>query len=120
MTNEAVLALLKKNPISVGCGLLALALGGWIYFRSDAIPAAEAELAEKQAESERLATNLKYSAQLKEQLDKLVAANKETSQAAVEVARKWAAANPMADMVKKGYEAMQPAAKTAKKEKAAV
>lgn len=56
----------------------------------------------------------------RETVEKLVAANKETSQAAVEVARKWAAANPMADMVKKGYEAMQPAAKTAKKEKAAV
>ena len=36
-----------------------------------------------------------------------------------DVARTWATANPMTDMVKKGFEAMQPAAaKTAKKEKA--
>ena len=57
----------------------------------------------------------------RETVEKLVAANKETSQAAVEVARKWATANPMTDAVKKGYEAMQPnAAKATKKEKAAV
>lgn len=57
----------------------------------------------------------------RETVEKLVAANKETSQAAVEVARKWATANPMVDMVKKGYAAMQPVTpKAAKKEKAAV
>ena len=56
----------------------------------------------------------------RETVEKLVAANKETTQAAVEVARKWATANPMADIVKKGFEAMQPAAPKAKKEKAAV
>ncbi len=77
MTNEALVALLKKNPISVGCGILCLALAGGIYFRSDAIPAAEAELAQKQSEAERLSTNLQFSAQLKEQLEALVAANKE-------------------------------------------
>lgn len=77
MTKDALVALLKKNPISLACGLATLALGGWLYFRSDAIPAAEEELAKTQAEAERLATNIKYSAQLKEQLDKLVVANKE-------------------------------------------
>jgi hypothetical protein len=56
----------------------------------------------------------------REVVEKLVAANKETTQAAVEVARTWAKANPMADFVKKGMEAMQPAAPKAKKEKAAV
>jgi hypothetical protein len=40
-------------------------------------------------------------------------------QAAVEVPA-VGRCQPMADMVKKGYEAMQPATKTAKKEKAAV
>jgi len=54
----------------------------------------------------------------REVVEKLVAANKETTQAAVEVARKWATANPMTDIVKKGFEAMQPAAPKAKKEKA--
>ena len=56
----------------------------------------------------------------REVVEKLVAVNKETTQAAVEVARTWATSNPMADIVKKGFEAMQPAAPKAKKEKAAV
>ena len=56
----------------------------------------------------------------REVVEKLVAVNKETTQAAVEVARTWATSNPMADFVKKGMEAMQPAAPKAKKEKAAV
>jgi len=55
----------------------------------------------------------------RETVEKLVAANKETSQAAIEVARTWATANPMVDMVKKGFEAVQPnGAPKAKKEKA--
>lgn len=58
----------------------------------------------------------------REVVQKLVDVNKETAQAAVEVARTWATANPVVDVVKKGFEAMQPASKDAKKkaEKAAV
>jgi hypothetical protein len=56
----------------------------------------------------------------REVVEKLVAVNKETTQAAVNVARTWAQTNPVADFVKKGFEAMQPAAPKAKKEKAAV
>lgn len=58
-------------------------------------------------------------------VEKLVEANKETAQAAVEVARTWAAANPVADALRKGAEAFNPAARSAKRtaktaEKAAV
>lgn len=61
------------------------------------------------------------SGESREVVEKLVQANQDTAKAAVEVARTWATANPMTDMVKKGFAAMQPAAaKTAKKEKAAV
>ncbi len=62
---------------------------------------------------------LTASGDAREVVQKLVEANKETAQAAIEVTRTWATANPMADIVKKGFEAMQPAAapKT-KKEKA--
>ncbi len=58
----------------------------------------------------------------REVVQKIVDANKETAQAAVEVARTWATANPVADVVKKSLEAMQPASKDSKKkaEKAAV
>lgn len=51
----------------------------------------------------------------REVVQKLVEANKETAQAAVEVARTWATANPVADVVKRSFEAMQPAAKDSKK-----
>ena len=60
----------------------------------------------------------------REVIEKLVEANKETSQAALAAARSFATANPMADFVRRGYEAMQPNAATAeprkKTEKAAV
>lgn len=76
MSNEELVALIKKNPISVGCGALSLALIATIYFRSDQIPTAETELGQKASEAQRYALNVKNAAQLKEQLDALVAANK--------------------------------------------
>ena len=76
MTSEEQVALLKKNKISVGLGVLSLVLLALIYFRSGAVPEAEAELTQKMAEAERLAANIKYSDKLKEQLDALVVANK--------------------------------------------
>jgi hypothetical protein len=77
MTNEELLALLKKNPIGVVCAVLSLALGAGIYFRSDEVPAAEAELAQKSEEGARLAANLQNATQLKEQSDALAVAEKE-------------------------------------------
>jgi hypothetical protein len=77
MTNEALMSLLRKNPLSVGCALVSLGLIAAIYFRSDEIPTREAELLEKSAEGERHALNLKNAHELKEQFDTLVAANKE-------------------------------------------
>jgi hypothetical protein len=58
----------------------------------------------------------------REVVQKLVEVNKETAQAAVEVARTWATANPVAEVMKKGFESMQPANKETRKkgEKAAV
>lgn len=77
MTNEELFALLKKNPIGVACGVLSIALGAGIYFRSDEVPAAEAELAQKTEEGSRLAANLQNAAQLKEQDEALTVAEKE-------------------------------------------
>jgi hypothetical protein len=76
MTNEELQAFVKKNPLPVACAVLTIAIGVAFYFRSGDIPAAEVELAQKSAEAERYALNIKYSAQLKEQLEALVAANK--------------------------------------------
>ncbi len=77
MTNEELLAFIKKNPISFGCGVVAVGLAVAIYFRGGEIPAAEAELAQRTAEAERYAANITYSVSLKEQHDALVAAVKE-------------------------------------------
>ena len=77
MTNAELLALLKKNPIGVGCGVLSLLLAGGIYYRGGQVPEAEAELAQKSAEGQRYSSNLKNGVGLKEQFDELVAANTE-------------------------------------------
>ena len=76
MTNEELYAFVKKNPIPVACAVLTVAIGVAFYLRSGDMPAAEAELAQKSAEAERYALNIKYSAQLKEQLEALATANK--------------------------------------------
>ena len=60
ISNEQLFAFIKKNPIGVGCGLLSLALAFAIYYRSDLIPAAEAELDQKGTLSDRYTANLKY------------------------------------------------------------
>ena len=76
MSNAELVAFIKKNPVSVGCGALALALAAAIYFRGGEIPEAEAALAQKSADAERHAANVNNSVQLKEQVDSLVEANK--------------------------------------------
>lgn len=76
MTNQELIALIKKNPIPVACGVILVAVGIGFYFRSGDFPAAEAELAEKSAAAEKYSLNIKYAAQLKEQFEALTQANK--------------------------------------------
>ncbi|HVU26078.1 MAG TPA: hypothetical protein VHE13_18245 [Opitutus sp.] len=76
ITGKQVVALLKKNPVSVSCAVLSLALGAGIYFRGDGMPVAEEQLNKLSDEGGRLATNIKYSAQLNEQLATLLEAEK--------------------------------------------
>jgi hypothetical protein len=71
MTNQELVASIKKNPISVGCIVLSCLLVGAIYFRGDAIAESETVLAQKTAESEKISLNIQYSAQLKEQTEAL-------------------------------------------------
>lgn len=75
MTNQELLALVKKHPIGFGCGALCLVLGVTLYFRSGAIPEAESQLEQKSALAERYRANVTYSAQLQEQLEAVTAAN---------------------------------------------
>lgn len=67
LTGAQLLAFVKKNPISIGSGFLCLLLGAGIYYRGIDVPDLQTELETKTAEGERLAANLKHSAQLKEQ-----------------------------------------------------
>lgn len=76
MTNAELFAFVRKNPIGIGCGFLAVALGAAIYFRSDRVPESEAELEQKSSEAERYKNNLKNATQLQEHYDALVAVNK--------------------------------------------
>ncbi len=85
MTKAELLAFLRKNPIGVGCGVLSLALAGGIYYRGGKVPDAEAELAQKSAEGQRYSANLKNAAQMKEQLDEMVAANTEINRRLIHV-----------------------------------
>ena len=76
MTNEERMALIKKNPISVGCGALSVLLIAGLYFRRDEILSAEADLQQKSGDAEKYALNLKNAHQLKEQFEDLAASNK--------------------------------------------
>jgi hypothetical protein len=80
MTNEEAIALVKKHPVSVGCGVLVLGLALGIYFRSDKLPAAMAELERVSDEGQRLATNIRNATKLDEQLAALTAADQEIGQ----------------------------------------
>lgn len=76
MTNQEAIALLKKNPIAVGCALLAIGLGVGVYLRSDGVPDASQKLDQVSREGQRLAENIRNKAQLSEQLDEMAAAQK--------------------------------------------
>lgn len=77
MTTPELVALIKKNPLSFGCGALSVILAAAVYLRDDEIPGAEAELALRSADGDRIALNIQYSAQLKEHADAIAAAGKE-------------------------------------------
>ncbi len=77
MTTAELIALLKKNPISVGCAAVTLGLAVWTYIDSDDPPRLSTELDQVSTESHRLAANIKNSAQLHEQLNALAAARVE-------------------------------------------
>lgn len=77
MSNEELLAFVKKNLVGTICGGLSLlALGGW-YYRSGDVPTIEQEVAAKSAEAQRYELNLLNAKQLQEHVDALLAANKE-------------------------------------------
>jgi hypothetical protein len=85
MTNEETLLFLRKNTISVSCAVVSILIGLVIYYRSDALPQAEADLAAKAHQGELLAANIEDSAQLKEQHAAMVASNNTISDRMIKV-----------------------------------
>jgi hypothetical protein len=75
MSNEELIAFLRKNAISVACVIASLLIGLTLYYRSDELPEAEKVLGERQKEGELLAANIEDSADLKEQHAAIVEAN---------------------------------------------
>jgi hypothetical protein len=67
---------LKKNPIGVGCGLLAVLLIAGAYYRSSAVPELNELLDQKLTERARVAANVKNATGLTDQLARLTRAQK--------------------------------------------
>jgi hypothetical protein len=76
MSTQKLASGMKRKPLVLGCVVVSVILAGAIYWRSGSIPEAERLLAEKSAEAEKLATNIRFSAQLKEQTEAVESAIK--------------------------------------------
>lgn len=85
ISNEQVVALLKKNPVVTVAVIVCIGLAAAHYFRSDLTAAATARLDERTKEGQRLSANIKNSAQLPEQLARVTAAAKEAEGRLVKV-----------------------------------
>jgi hypothetical protein len=75
MTTQELIALIKKNPISFGCGALCVILIAVLYFGSDTVDDAKAQLDKLSTEGARLSANIEYSARLAEQYKTVSTAN---------------------------------------------
>jgi hypothetical protein len=74
MSNEELRDAIKRHPLRLVCALVAMVSGVAIYLVNGNIEESQTALAQKSAEAERLAANVKDGAQLNEQLNTLMAA----------------------------------------------
>ena len=79
MSNEELMAFLRKNVISVTCVIVSILIGLAIYYRSDLLPDAEKVLAQRAQQGELLAANIEDSNQLKDQHTAILASNEAIS-----------------------------------------
>jgi hypothetical protein len=84
MSNQELGAAIKKHPVSFTCVVLSVVMIGLIYFRHGSLAETEQLLEQKTAESEKIALNIANSAQLKEQLEAIEAANKQIAARAIQ------------------------------------
>lgn len=77
MTTADLLALLKKQPIGVACGVICLLCAGLLYYRSDKIDENKAEYEKKSAEAAKILANVRNSEKLSAQVGEIQALSKE-------------------------------------------
>jgi Tfp pilus assembly protein PilO len=77
MTTEDLIALLKKHPISVACGLVTIICGVLLYLRSGNIAASQTELEASSAQAKKMIANVRNSNGLDDQLAEIQALSKE-------------------------------------------
>jgi hypothetical protein len=75
MSNQELLAFVRKNAISVACVAVSIGIGATLYLRSGLLPDEEKVLADTSKQGELIAANIEDSHQLKEQYSALVSAN---------------------------------------------
>jgi len=68
MNLQGLVSFIKKHPIGVGCGVVAGILLVLTFMRAGDVSTLDAQLVELQDRSSRLKNNLRYSAELDEQL----------------------------------------------------
>ena len=77
MTSADIIAMLKKQPIGVGCGVLCILIGVLIYLRTDKITENQALYEAKSAEATKILANVRNSDKLPEQVAEVQAMTKE-------------------------------------------
>ena len=77
MTGADLLAMIKKQPIGVACGLICLICAALLYFRSDKIDESKAAYEAKSAEAAKILANVRNSEKLPAQVAEIQALAKE-------------------------------------------
>lgn len=77
MSSEDLVALLKKHPIGVGCGLVSIICSVLLYTRSGNIAATQAELDASSAQAAKMIANVRNSKGLPEQVAEIQGLSKE-------------------------------------------
>lgn len=77
MNTADLVALLKKHPIGVGCGLVSIVCGILLYLRSDNIKSSQAELEASSAQAAKMVSNVRNSTGLAEHVTEIQALSKE-------------------------------------------
>lgn len=77
MTGNELVALLKKHPIGVTCGIISLVAGAVLFIRADTIDSTKSKLDEVTKQSEAMVSNVRNSAGLPQQVEAIEQATKQ-------------------------------------------